>query len=195
MITASVLNLDSFRIWKDDEDLGIEWLRDRLLGTEETEQMRVGKAFHSALEAITEGEVGFIESNGYRFDFDWRNVELEISPMREIFISKQYGDVLVRGKVDSLTGPLVVDYKTTSQFDPDRLMNGYQWRYYLDMTGADRFRWEVFVMKETDDPKVYLISDFHQLEQRRYPELEADCRKLALEYGKFAVAHLTAVTA
>jgi hypothetical protein len=33
--------------------------------------------------------------------------------------------------------------------------------------------------------------DIHQLEQKRYPDLERDCRNLALDYLQFAREHLS----
>lgn len=191
MLTASVSNIDLFRTWREDEDLDMDWLLARLLSKEQTEAMKVGEAFHKTMELATTGDVNSLEAHGYRFEF-LKDCEVELAPARELSLTKQYGDLLVRGRVDSITGTMVMDYKSTGQFDPDRLMCGYQWRFYLDMAIADRFRWDVFVIRETDDPKVYSISDFHRLEQTRYPGLADDCAKLAAEYAIFAKQYLPA---
>lgn len=191
MLTTSVSNIDLFRVWRGDESLDLEWLRKRILLREQTEAMKVGEAFHKALELAGLCETDSLEAMGHRFEF-LKDCEVELAPARELSLTKEYGDLLVRGRVDCITGPLVLDYKSTSQFDPDRLMAGYQWRFYLDMAKADRFRWDVFVLRETDDPKIYSISDFHRLEQWRYPELAEDCGKLAAEYSAFAKEHLQA---
>lgn len=186
---GSVSNIDLFRVWRDDEDLDLEWLVSRILSPEQSEPMKVGEAFHKAIELSPLCETQVIEAMGYRFEF-LKDCDIELAPARELSLSKHYGELEVRGRVDATTGPLVTDFKTTSQFDADRLMTGYQWRFYLDMTGADRFRWEVFVLKEGDDPKEYCISDYHRLEQRRYPELHADCAKMARQYAEFYKQHL-----
>lgn len=190
MFSASVSNIDLFRTWRDDEELDLGWLLDRLeKRVEQTEPMRIGEALHKALEISPIGEFLSITANGCTFQF-LDNVELFIPRHREISISHQYGDLLVRGRVDCVNGLVVEDHKTTQQFDPDRLMSGYQWRFYLDIIGASFFRWNVFVIRETDDEKTYTVTDFHRLEQRRYPELHADCQKLAADYLEFAKEHL-----
>lgn len=189
MLKASVSNIDLFRVWREDDELDMQWILQRILASEQTEAMKVGEAFHKAVELADLCETNYLEAQGYRFEFP-RDCEIELMPARELWLSKQYGELLVRGRVDATTGPMVLDFKSTTQFDPDRLMSGYQWRFYLDMTGADLFRWDVFVLKETDDPKVYSVGDFHRLEQRRYPELARDCESLAQDYAQFAKEHL-----
>jgi len=189
MISASVSNLELFRCWKHDEELTVEWLKERIMGPfERTPQMIAGEAFHKALEIASLGEVETIQANCYRFEFMCES-SIEVTPFREVRCSKEYGDLKVRGRADSIIGKLIVDYKTTAQFDPERLLNGYQWRYYLDMTLADRFRWNVFVLDEMEDFR-FAVRDVHTLEQNRYPDLESDCLKLAREYSAFAAEHL-----
>ena len=41
------------------------------------------------------------------------------------------------GGIDGLR---IEDHKTTSRFEPDWYLPGYQWRLYLDIFGASRFR-------------------------------------------------------
>lgn len=185
MVNVSVSNVELFRTWKDDDEKDLEWILNRILHPEQTEAMKVGEAFHKALELASLGDFGELKANGYSFNVQCE-CEIEVAPGRELFLAKPYGELNVRGRVDAICGKLITDYKTTSNFDPERLMNGYQWRFYLDMMEVDRFRWEVFVLKDTDDPSVYLVTDHHRLEQARYPELSEDCSKLAAEYLKFA---------
>lgn len=190
MYSASVSNVDLFRVWRDDEELDLGWLLDRLARkVEQTESMRVGEALHKALETAPIGDFHSLTANGYTFQFQ-DDVELFIPRHREISISQQYGNLLVRGRVDCVDGVRVEDHKTTSQFDPDRLLSGYQWRFYLDMLNANLFRWNVFVLRDTDDPGTYVVSDFHRLEQTRYPELHDDCLKMANDYAEFAEEYL-----
>lgn len=189
MLTASVSNLDLFRLWKDDEELSLGWLLQRIFEPSQTDAMKAGEAFHKALELADTGEVDSLTWGPYRFDFAC-DVTVALPQLREIPVSLPYGDLTVRGRLDAITGHCVTDFKTTEQFDPDRLMSGWQWRYYLDMTGCDVFRWLVFVLREADDPLTYAVVDFHELVQRRYPDLHKDCERLAREYAAFAVEHL-----
>lgn len=189
MQTVSVSNLDLYRVWADDEDLSLGWLLQRIFEPTQTDAMKAGEAFHKALETATTGEVDSLAFGPYRFDFAC-DVTVALPQLQEIPVSLSYGGLLVRGRCDAITGHSVTDFKTTEQFDPDRLMSGYQWRLYLDMTGCDVFRWLVFVIREADDPLTYTVVDFHELVQRRYPDLHKDCERLAREYAEFAKEHL-----
>lgn len=185
MLTASVSNVDLFRAWRESADLDSEWLLRRLRGDErQSEAMKVGEAFHKGLENMSgePGEICNFKSDGYEFVFTC-DCECALPKIRELRIDKQYGDLLVRGRIDGLHGVEVTDYKTTAQFDPERLMEGYQWRFYLDMLASDEFIWKVFVLAE--DAGYYRVTQFHELSQRRYPDMEADCKKLVNEFYEF----------
>lgn len=190
--SVSVSNLDLFRFWKDEEDLDLEWLVARLRGEEETESMRVGSAFHAALENL-KVETETLVHGVYRFDINC-DCEIAASMVRELPVEALYGKLLVRGRVDSVCASEVVDYKTTERFDADRFMGGYQWRFYLDMLGMDSFCWKVFVLREFGDAGCYEVKDFHVLRQKRYPGMHDDCCRLAEEYHRFSVEHLREVS-
>jgi hypothetical protein len=193
-LQVSVSNLDFFRAWKDDEEMPVGVLIERLSGKEPpSPSMEAGNAFHEALEQVKEGELGTLVTEKYRFDF---NCDSEIADLsiRELHISKQYGDLLVTGRVDGIQGREVTDYKTTSQFDADRLMGSYQWRFYLDMLDCDRFRWEVFVLAERGE-FCYEVTQAHRLIQFRYPALHEDCARLAKEYSVFAREYFSKIRA
>jgi hypothetical protein len=85
--------------------------------------------------------------DGYTFEFDC-DCEIEIPKVREIRGFKKYGELEVTGQCDCVSGKTIIDHKTTGQFDPDRFMFGYQWRFYLDIFDADVFRWNVFEIQE-----------------------------------------------
>lgn len=189
MIAASVTNIEMFRCWRENEELDKGWILQRIISPEQTEQMKVGGAFHKAIEEAGAGEFRRLAAKGYSFDFD-ADIDIDLLPAREIPIKQAYGDLLVSGRVDGISGKVVTDHKTTAYFDADRFMESYQWRFYLDMTGADLFRWNVFVLRETDDPTVYWVADFHKLEQRRYPDLRRDCERLAADYAAFAKSNI-----
>lgn len=182
MLSARVSHLEQFRICQKDEELSMEWLMHRIRGDEPASAaMQAGTAFHAAIEQLGEGELGTLAFGDYRFDFNCDGV-ITLPQIRETRFEKQYGDLLLNGTVDALLGKEITDYKTTSQFDPDRYMEGYQWRYYLDMTGCDSFCWKIFVLREFGPEKCYEITQCHTLRQKRYPGLHADCAKLAREY-------------
>lgn len=210
MISASVSNIELFRDWSASEDCpycggngcsacdnqgyrDAEWLLKRLRGEEpESQQMKAGSALHSFLEnanpdtdAYTlEGE---FEGSYYRFDFNC-DCQIVWQPMRELSVEKEYGGLLVRGRVDGINGKRITDYKTTSRFDPEHLFEGVQWRFYLDMMAADEFQWVVFVLKEFGAPGCYEINQVHDLRQHRYPGLHESCAAIAKAYEAFVSA-------
>lgn len=186
-----VSNIESYRRWinweprfdGDEEPTLDEFVRS-LTVDEPSEAMLAGTAFHAAIELAQVGEHNTFAAHGFTFHLP--DAEIELAEIREMRASKRYGDLNVTGKVDCLSGKLVVDHKTTSRVDIDRYMEGYQWRYYLDIFGADVFRWYVFELKELE-PKSYRVSAPQVLEAVRYPELEADCARLAAEFHRFAI--------
>lgn len=179
-----VTQLEQFRLYQEDEELSLGWLLNRLSGqAETTEKMQAGTAFHKAIELAIEGELGTLASGDYRFDFNCDCV-VQVPTLKELEITKQYGDLTVVGHTDGIIGKEVIDYKTTQQFDPDRLMSGYQWRYYLDMLDCDSFCWQVFVVRDFGPPGTYEVKDVHTLRQKRYPGLHDDCLRLANEYAQ-----------
>jgi|SRR5215471_14436293 len=187
MLKVSVSNLECFRIWRQDDDLDMGWLMDRLLGlVEQTPQQRAGEALHKALELAPVGQVDQLHGLGYRFWFDC-DCQVAYSPLREVALAKEYGDLRVTGRADSVIGSTIVDYKTGIHYDPDRLLSSYQWRLYMNaLPEAIRFEWRYFVLRPTDDPREYHVSEHHQLSQCWYPDLHKDCRELARQYYEFA---------
>lgn len=211
-ISVSVSNLQLFREWRASSECKfcegqgvtstgkicggcdgagektLDWLLARLRReVPQSEAQLAGIALHKALEDCTDENVEVCEmgANGYRFYFRCDG-ELSLTKVRELSISKQYGNLTVNGRVDGLVGREVHDYKTTGQFDPENYLEGYQWRFYLDMLGCNSFRWKVFVMREFV-PKEYEITQMHELAQKSYVNLEQDCRRLAAEYLDFAL--------
>lgn len=184
-----VSNIESFRQWREDEEASVEWLIDRILNSMPSEPMRVGTAFHLALELAPPGDHSTLEADGYTFLLP--DAELEVPEIREIRGEKDYDGLIVTGKLDCMQGRRIDDHKTTSRVDFDRYLAGYSWRFYLDIFGADHFRWNVFPIREVKD-HVYQVEEPQLLEQFRYPALPMDCARLAAEFHEFAKQHLPA---
>lgn len=183
---ARVSNLEAFRRWRIDEDSTVEDFLHQLHDFQPTPAMQAGTAFHKALELAEPGEHDQIESRGYTFLLSGGTVVLP--PIRELRAFKVYGDLAVAGCVDILDGKRVDDHKTTSRFDAERYLSGYQWRFYLDIFEADLFRWNVFEVKPVKG-LIYEVSDPHTLEVSRYPGMEQDCAQLAGEFYEFMREH------
>jgi hypothetical protein len=190
-----VSHVEAFRQWEADEESDVADLVEKIAGGfEPSEAMRAGTAFHRALELAPTGlTVDSLEAEGYRFLFRG-DFEVQLSPIRELRASKTYvvdgRPIVISGQLDQIDGKRVDDHKTTSRFDPDRYLAGFQWRLYLDIFGADRFRWNVFEMAAADEPKVYEIFAQHRLEQFRYPAMRSDCEALVERFARFVRAHI-----
>ncbi len=184
---ARVSNLDAFKRWRDDEDQSVEDLVRFITVDAPTPAMLAGTAFHRALELAQPGEYETLHANGYAFKMP--SGTLSLPTVRELRAYANYGPLRVTGQVDGLIGNMVVDHKTTSRFDAERYLGGYQWRFYLDIFGADVFRWNVFEISEVDD-HVYAVTDPQFLTAFRYPGLHADCTRLAADYYAFALQYL-----
>lgn len=190
---VSATELDALRYYRDSEDAELEPLLAQLRRTlPPTEPMLAGRAFHKALELAVPGEVGVLEAEGYRFEIA-ADVEIDLPDVRELKATREYlidGEpVTLVGMVDAIHGRRVDDHKTTSRFDAERFLTGLQWRVYLEVFGADEFRWNVFEWRDVD-PKVYIVHAFHSLTAYRYPGMGVDVeRELAL-FVDFARKHL-----
>lgn len=189
MLEARVSNINLYRTWKGQEDLDVPWLVHKLTHDEPTEKMKAGTAFHKAVELSSYGGTHYVlTANGYTFDIVC-DVDIAMPQLREAKVWKDYGELAVNGTVDGLLPKVVMDLKTTEYFDADNYLDGLQWRFYLDMTGADRFDWHVFQMSQRKE-QTYEIYGYHQLSQYRYQGLHADCLKAAEEYREFAARFL-----
>lgn len=185
-----VSNVESFRRFEQDEEADTqEFILELLHGIPESPAMRAGTAFHKALELAQPGtEVMTLEAMEHIFTFIG-DFEISLPVIRELRASKTYmvdgKPIVISGQVDDIEGLRVDDHKTTSRFDPDRYLSGYQWRLYLDIFGASIFRWNIFEISEMDTPGFYEVFAQHKLEQYRYPNLGADCQALVERFARF----------
>lgn len=177
---ARVSNIETFRRWRMDEESTDQDLIDAITDHAPTPAMLAGTAFHAGLEAAEEGESGVMLVGDYQFHLNI-DIEIALPRQREIRARKSYGPLTVTGKFDALDGLTIIDHKTTARFDAEKYIAGCQWKFYLDIFGCQKFRWNVFEMREVE-PLVYDVFAFHQLEQMRYPGMHDDCMKLALDF-------------
>lgn len=187
MLVARVSNIEAFRKWREGEDGSLEDLVRFITTDEPTEAMKAGTAFHKAIEEAQEGEHPDLRANGYIFHMP--DAEVALPSLRETRTHLDYGDLRVTGQADCVHGRTVIDHKTTSRFDAERYLSGAQWKFYLELFGADTFRWIVWEIREVA-PRGYLVAPPQTLTAYRYPGMHEDCVRLAAEYLDFAKAHL-----
>lgn len=186
---ARVSNIEAFRRWRDADDMPVEDLVRFITVDSPTPAMLAGTAFHEALEHAEPGSYDVLQAMDHTFHLP--DADLVVPTIREVRAFGNYGGLTVTGKVDCLDGRRVDDHKTTSRFDAERYLAGYQWRYYLDLFDADTFRWNVFELKPVGELE-FAVSAPQLLEITRYPGMHEDCMRLALEYLQFARDHLPA---
>jgi hypothetical protein len=198
--TYRVSNVESFRQYEQDEEAEADDLIANIRGEKApSAAMLAGTAFHKALELAQAGDVSErVEALGHVFTFAC-DVEVEAAPVREMRASKTYmvdGEpITISGQVDALFGKRIDDHKTTGRFDPERYIAGCQWKLYLDIFGADLFRWNVFELQQVESttatdgfdlpPPEYEVIAQHTLEQFSYPTMGADCQRLVERFARF----------
>lgn len=172
----SVTDLDSFRYYRESEEMTLETFLARLNRLEPpTPQMLAGRALHKLLEnAGPHDEFLGAESDGFKFYFACE-IDLALPQVRElkgeVTLQTKFGPVTLVGIVDGMD-TAVYDYKLTARFDAERYSHSYQWRCYLTMFGGSRFDYRVFVGQEDDGECV--IREYQELSLYRYPGIERD---------------------
>ena len=193
-IRVSSTDLDQLRYYRDDENnMELAELIARLKHLmPSSEAMEAGTALHNALENAEPGDHAGFTADGFTFSFD-TDAEIDLLPMRECKATRDYvfGDVTATlvGKVDGIHGKRIDDHKFTAKFDPDRYLESYQWRAYLEVFNADQFRWNIFEANESA-PKNYIIRNVHKLTMHRYPGMAADLERELGAFIAFARDHL-----
>jgi hypothetical protein len=178
----SVSDLDSYLYWKGAEDMDLDALLRRLRREEPpTPAMLAGTAFHSLLENADTCDLSDAEQDGFKFRFDLESA-IAMPQIKELkaehLVQTTAGPVVLVGKVDGLRGSTIIDYKLTERFDAERYADSYQWRCYLMIFRAQRFTYEVFQCRHTDDAIV--VTEHHPLTFYAYPGMEQDVlRELA----------------
>jgi colicin import membrane protein len=197
LLYARVTAIDSFAKWRRgtgfDKKLSSEEFVEKVASREREEkrQLTIGKALHKALEFGQAGEFDTLEADGFTFHFA-AGCEVQLAPIRELRVEHQYGELIVSGQVDGLEGKRVDDHKSTSApFNAASYTEGWQWRFYLDIFEADRFRWNVFPIRPFLDaegqpvPNHFHVDSVETFEACRYPGMAEECAQLAAEYADF----------
>ena len=191
----SVSDIDLYRKYlQEDEDITLKELLRQLRREEKRPwYMEAGNAFHKVLEHAQTGEVAEATYNGYRFSFelDHSVVLPEIREIKgEIVIPTSVGPVTLVGKVDGMNYS-VHDYKLTGWMQPEKYIDSYQWRCYLQMFRAYRFQYDIFTYdQDKDDKKHLIVKDYHQLEMFAYPNMERDVVNAVDDFAKFVAEYL-----
>lgn len=171
---------------------------------------RIGTAFH---KIIQDGDYGLdydYHAGCYNIDVDGNIVKFTVPQARvaldyrdehpnayhEFRGYKDYGRAIVTGCADMIDGTEIRDIKTKYSTPSDSdYINSCQWRYYLDIFGADVFHFDLFVFngynKEKDGYDVRgleLTRHTPPITCYRYPEMENDNLALLNQFMDWAEA-------
>lgn len=145
---------------------------------------------------------------GRTFDIDGNNVTLDVpqcyvaldykdehpDAFHEIREWLDFGDVVVTGCADMIDGMEIRDIKTKFSIPSDKdYINSCQWRYYLELFGADTFHFDLFVFEGyvtekhgTDVRGLPLYRHKPPITCYRYGGMEEDNRYLVKQFTEWA---------
>lgn len=106
-------------------------------GKVQTEPVPVGRTFDIDGYSVT------LDVNQCKVALTYRNEHL--NAFHEVRQFKDYGEAIVTGQADMIDGLEIRDIKT--KFSPVRdsdYINSCQWKFYLDIFGADTFHFDLF---------------------------------------------------
>lgn len=208
MKRISVTSLEKFRRYIsgiDTEESLIEALSGTFKGNS---YVWIGSAFHGIVEngeqAYRVADGGMVaEVDGYAVLMDGLQVATALQYRSELFgalhevpIGMDFLDgrfpIHVTGRIDLLHGNDIRDIKTKySRSEASDYIDSYQWRLYLQMTGAERFYFDVFEFAGYDkekhgiDVRGLKLIRTNAIECLRYDTLEQDNRMLLDEFREY----------
>ena len=201
--TLAVTVVDKWRRYHEDDDMTLEAFRKDLLDRTSSAPAVAGTAGHKILELAAHDEVlehgAFLTVDVEHKDGRHEAVDLSfemadahllaLPPIPEGKVEKTYvtaiGEVIVKGRTDGFDGIEVLDFKFTGKPDLEELERSWQWRLYLDMLGAQRFRWEVFTMRPPlKSETAWRVVDRQTARQYRYPGMEQDVARVVNQTAK-----------
>lgn len=168
---------------------------------------RIGTAFHSIVEDCAATTRNEMVANGYIFDIDGYNVALNINHIslalryrnehpdafHEVRMAKDYGRAIVSGCADMIDGLEIRDIKTKFSTPTDAdYIDSAQWRFYLDIFGADTFHYDLFVFSGYKDTMEHDVRECTMMRYTpaitcyRYPRMEADNLELVNAFMDWA---------
>lgn len=202
-IRLRVSDLETLRYHHLLEDRTLDDLLRQLARVEPpNRKMDAGKALAKFFEHAREGVQDAAVVDGWRFNF---NLAPDAPPFplttyRELKHEKVYetpsGPVVLVGVVDGLDGLTVRDQKLTDNPDiEDKYLDSLQWRAYLDMFGARRFVYDLFVGRVPDHDDEVKITAYHPVTFYSYPGMAADVTRAVCELAEIVSRYESQIAA
>lgn len=95
---------------------------------------------------------------------------------RQVFGAWGNVPIQIEGTTDLIHGLGIQDHKTKfSSADPDDYEPSLQWRFYLLIHEAIKFRYNLFEMRDPDENNLILLKEICSFRFWPYPGMDADC--------------------
>ena len=173
-----------------------------------SEYTRIGTAFHSVVQygepCYADSQDGCmidVDDHAVRFNEEQLKIALDYrnehpNAYHEYRGYRDYGRAIVTGCADMIDGVEIRDIKTKYSTPSDAdYINSCQWRYYLDIFGADVFHFDLFVFNGYSKEKhgydvrgLELTRHTPPITCYRYPEMENDNLALLNQFMDWAEA-------
>lgn len=181
-----------------------EALLDAITGKfQATEQVIIGRAYHSIIEKCELTEPAELTFEGITFTADQVAPAITYKrehphmiaevPTKKLYHGK-YFDVLVTGRADALEGLYVRDAKAKFRAPSVKeYMDSYQWRFYLDMFNSPAFYYDVFEIENYTNikngrlPEV-TITAYEPLECLPYEGMIEDLNTHVTDFARYMTA-------
>lgn len=158
---------------------------------------RIGTAFHTIVEKglpylgkplSIDGHDVYLSKEQWYTALEYRDEHP--GAFHEIRLYKDYGPAIVTGCADMIDGLEIRDIKTKYSTPSDSdYINSCQWRYYLELFGADVFHFDLFVFNGYNKDKhgydvqeLELTRHMPPITCYRYDGMEEDNQKLLNEF-------------
>lgn len=190
MMRISVTTLDAFRLYMHPDN---DWMTEaELLANirgefEPTHKVDLGFAFGQVLaEPEKYRTPGGYLAEAFYFEDAMMRPCLDMFDRRGVFEAKaigRFGNYAVVGKADQIFGDDIRENKTTlGSFDFDKYASAYQWRFLVDLFGADAVTYHVFCLSEPKATGGVALRSIETFTLYRYRGLHQDCARLVSQF-------------
>lgn len=189
-VRISSTELDGYQYYLDSEEMTLEEMISRARKQDPpTHKQKTGSAWHKVLENPTDETLETVSSGICKFKIT-ANAEIKLPQIRELKAVEPVAvingiRVDLVGVADGINGNEVVDHKLTFRPDMGKFAAAWQWRCYLLLFKAAKFRYIVYSAKYINEPDEIEIYSVDEMTLYRYSGLNADVVNMLSMYIDF----------
>lgn len=189
-VRISSTELDGYQYYLDSDDMTTEEMIRRVRKQDPpTHKQKTGRAWHKVLENPENEILERVSCEGYRFKVS-ANAEITLPQLREFKAVESVATIngirvdLV-GVADGINGNEVIDHKLTFRPDMGKFVDAWQWKCYLILFKAAKFRYIVYSAKYINEPEEIEIYSVSEMSLYRYDEMYNDIKIMLERYIEF----------